>query len=118
MTSTFVVTKYFDLIIELVKLFKKHGLDNERRYTLNIIIGAMAQIDRFQKRVGTPVGFRGRLDLMNAAMDGFGAVFRYFIVDGAAMFRLLLMHVLRLPLDLEHSVLLQDIHLNLNIQTN
>jgi len=86
MTSTFVVSKYFDLIVALVRVFRKYELDNERRYTLHILLGAMAQIERYDRLTAKPVGFRGRLDLLNAAMDGFGDVFRCFDTNAAAMF--------------------------------
>jgi len=86
MTSTWVVAKYFELIVELVNLFKKHGLDNERQYTSNVLVGVMYQIEMFDQIEGMALGFSGRPDLMHAAMEGFAAVFRCFNADGAAMF--------------------------------
>jgi len=86
MKSAVVVTMYFDLIAELVKLFRKHGLDDQRRYTLNLVIAAMDHIERFDRVAGMSIGFSGRPDLMNAAMDGLAAVFHCFNADGAAMF--------------------------------
>jgi len=85
MTSTLVVSKYFELIVELVKLFRKHGLYYERQYTLNVLIGAMHQIESFDQMAGMSAGLWDPLDLMNAVMNGFGALFRCFNMVGAAM---------------------------------